>query len=313
MWGLFALKKKNNKFTLRLLRNFEFMLTKKILRKFTRYIKINKCFPAFFGLSFFKKNSNSRLNFWINFNKVSHNLFTKFSPAKSNIFSLINFSKLNVRRHLNRINSIRSKIINKKGKKNKLIAKKYLSLLRLNSTKFSKKRKFWVESRLWEKKASLFYGVNNIKKFRKLKADVFCSSKLRISGGLKLELQLNIILFKIGIFDNNIFMINKLVRKGVIFINNRPVKNPLRTIKIGDNIQVSPKFRKQIHKSFIYKMKKRMIFLKLPSYLEYNFNILYFSLIRLPTRSEVLRFYYGAFYLTNPSILNFADSKRSLK
>jgi ribosomal protein S4 len=249
----------------------------------------------------------------MNFNKISHNLLTKFSFAQSNIFSLITFSKLNVRKQLNRIKFIRSKITNKRGKKNKLRAKKYLSLLKLNAFNFSKKKKFWVESRLWEKKASLFYGINNIKKFRKLKASVFCSSKLRISGGLRLELQLNIILFKIGIFDINIFMINRLIRKKAILVNNRLVRNPLKSIKVGDDIQVNPKFRKQIHKSFVYKIKKKKIFLKLPSYIEYNFNILYFSLIRLPTRSEVLRFYYGAFYLTNPSILNFADNKRSLK
>jgi hypothetical protein len=130
---------------------------------------------------------------------------------------------------------------------------------------------------------------------------------------LYLELQLNIILFKIGIFGNNIFIINKYIRKGVIFINNRLVKNPLKSIKVGDNIHVNPKFRKRVYKDFIYKMKRRLIFLKLPSYLEYNFNILYFSLMRIPTRNEILRFYYGAFYLTKSSVLNFADSKRSLK
>lgn len=142
---------------------------------------------------------------------------------------------------------------------------------------------------------------------------LFCSSKLRVSGGLRLELQLNIILFKMGIFGNNIFLINKQIRQGFIFVNNRPVRNPLRVINLADNIHVNPKFRKQIHQNFIHKMKRRLIFLKLPSYIEYNFNILYFSLIRLPTRSEVLRFYYGAFHLNNPSVLNFADNKRSLK
>jgi hypothetical protein len=77
----------------------------------------------------------------MNFNKISHNLLTKFSFAQSNIFSLITFSKLNVRKQLNRIKFIRSKITNKRGKKNKLIAKKYLSLLKLNAFNFSKKKK----------------------------------------------------------------------------------------------------------------------------------------------------------------------------
>lgn len=121
------------------------------------------------------------------------------------------------------------------------------------------------------------------------------------------------ILFKTGVFGNNIFIINKHIRQGFIFINGRPVKNPLRSINIGDNIHVNPKLRRRFHKNFIYRMKKKLLFLKLPSYIEYNFNILYFSLIRLPTRSEVLRFYHGAFYLKNPSVLNFADNKRSLK
>jgi hypothetical protein len=63
MWGSFVFKKKNNKFTLRLLRNFEFILTKKILRSFDSRAKLNRCFPAFFGFSFFKKNPNSDLRF----------------------------------------------------------------------------------------------------------------------------------------------------------------------------------------------------------------------------------------------------------
>lgn len=314
IWGSFILKKKKSKLARRLLRNFEYILTRKILINISEdNFALNRCFSSFFGLSFFKKNNKSALNFWMNFNKISYNLFNKFSYSKSAIFSLINFSRSGVRKQLNKIYAVRSAHAEKMKKKNKRAAKKYLHLLKLDSINFKKKRKFWVESRLWEKKASLFYGINNIKKFRKLKASFFCSSKLRISGGLRLELQLNIILFKIGIFGNNIFMINKYIRKGVVFINNRLVKNPLRSVKIGDNIHVNPKFRKRVYKDFIYKMKNRLIFLKLPSYIEYNFNILYFSLIRLPTRSEVLRFYYGAFYLTNPSILNFADNKRSLK
>lgn len=127
-----------------------------------------------------------------------------------------------------------------------------------------------------------------------------------------MELQLNIILFKIGIFGDNIFIINKRIRKGLIFVNNRLVKNPLKIIKVNDNIQVNPKLRKSVHKVFTAKMKNKLIFLKLPSYIEYNFNILYFSLVRLPTKLEILRFYFGAFYMINPSILNFADTKRSI-
>lgn len=249
----------------------------------------------------------------MNFNKISHNLFNKFSYAKSSIFSLINFNRLSIRKLLRKLRIIRSDYIKNKEKKRRKSARKYLYLLRMGNTNFRKKSKFWVQSRLWEKKASLFYGINNIKKFRKLKAGAFYSSKLRIFSGLYLELQLNIILFKIGIFGNNIFMINKFIRKGTVYVNNRLIKNPLRSIKIGDNIHISPKFRKSVYNNFIYKMKKKLIFLKLPSYIEYNFNILYFSLIRLPTKSEVLRFYYGAFYLNNSSVLNFADSKRSLK
>lgn len=232
---------------------------------------------------------------------------------QGSVLSSIKFSRLKVYRHLKRVNALRSKLCNRRSRKRRLSGSNYLSLVRLDNFSFEKRKKFWVESRLWEKKASLFYGINNIKKFRKLKAKSFCSSKLRVSGGLQLELQLNIILFKIGIFGDNIFMINKRIRKGLILINNRLIKNPLKIIKIGDNIQVNPKFRKSIHKTFTAKMKKKLIFLKLPSYLEYNFNILYFSLIRLPTKLEILRFYFGAFYMTNSSILNFADNKRSIK
>lgn len=289
------------------------MLSKKILRNMPGRPIPNRCFPSYFGLSFFRKRLNSGLNFWINFNKVSRNLFLKFSSVHSSVSYIVGLNKLNIRKMLNKLYFLRMKSVGKRRVGKSKIKKNYISLLKMSTLNFEKKRKFWVNSRLWEKKACLFYGINNIKKFRKLKTGLFCSSKLRISGGLQLELQLNIILFKIGIFGNNIFLINKQIRQGLIFINGRPVKNPLRVVKLGDNIHVNPRLRKQIHKNFIYKMKNRLIFLKLPSYIEYNFNILYFSLIRLPTRSEVLRFYYGAFHLNNPSVLNFADNKRSLK
>lgn len=290
------------------------MLSKRILRNMAGRPIPNKCFPGYFGLSFFKKKLNSNLNFWINFNKISNNLFFKFSSVRSSVSYIVSLNKLNIRRLLNRLYFLRTKVANKrKAGRSKIKGGGYVSLLRVGSLNFEKKKKFWVNSRLWEKKACLFYGINNIKKFRRLKMNLFCSSKLRLSGGLRLELQLNIILFKMGIFGNNIFLINKQIRQGLFFINGRPIKNPLRVVKLADNIHINPKFRKQIHKNFINKMRSRLIFLKLPSYIEYNFNILYFSLIRLPSRSEVLRFYYGAFHLTNSTALNFANNKESLK
>ena len=63
IWGSLILKKKRNKFTLRLLRTFELMLSKRILRSMAGRPIPNKCFPSYFGFSFFKKRPNSNLNF----------------------------------------------------------------------------------------------------------------------------------------------------------------------------------------------------------------------------------------------------------
>lgn len=63
IWGSLVLKKKRNKFTLRLLRTFELLLSKKILRNITGRPTPNKCFPNYFGSSFFKKGPKSGLNF----------------------------------------------------------------------------------------------------------------------------------------------------------------------------------------------------------------------------------------------------------
>lgn len=63
IWGSLILKKKRNKFTLRLLRTFELMLSKKILRNMPGRPIPNRCFPSYFGLSFFRKRLNSGLNF----------------------------------------------------------------------------------------------------------------------------------------------------------------------------------------------------------------------------------------------------------
>mgnify|MGYP006990011169 CR=1 FL=1 len=63
IWGSLILKKKRNKFTLRLLRTFELMLSKRILRNISNRPIPNKCFSGYFGSSFFKKRSYSGLNF----------------------------------------------------------------------------------------------------------------------------------------------------------------------------------------------------------------------------------------------------------
>jgi hypothetical protein len=64
IWGSFILKKKNSKFTRRLLKHFEYILTRKILYRFgRRRVAVNRSFPSYFGLSFFKKNVKSGLGF----------------------------------------------------------------------------------------------------------------------------------------------------------------------------------------------------------------------------------------------------------
>lgn len=144
IWGSFALKKKNNiRFTKRILKHFEFMLTRKILYRFGRGRNaLNKNFPSYFGLSFFRKNIKSGLVFWMNFNKISNNLFNKFSYVRSSIFSLIGFSRANVRKQLRKLYYIRLKLKKRAELKTKKVVRKCIDLIKLQYPKIRRRNKF---------------------------------------------------------------------------------------------------------------------------------------------------------------------------
>lgn len=143
IWGTYILKKKNNKFTLRLLRGFEYYLTRKILSKFNnRQDVLNKCFSSFFNLTLFEKKAKSSLKFWLNFNKISHNLYNKFSLMQGSVLSSIKFSRLKVYRYLKKLSIFKSKLCSKRNRKRRLSGSNYLSLVRLDNFNFEKRKKF---------------------------------------------------------------------------------------------------------------------------------------------------------------------------
>lgn len=95
------------------------------------------------------------------------------------------------------------------------------------------------------------------------------------------------ILYRLGFFDN-IYKANELIRKGFVCINNKVVANPYYKVKLNDTLSINKKFMKMALCLFYYRLKNMNFHFVIPNFMECDFHIMHFSIIKVPTKLDFI-------------------------
>lgn len=191
----------------------------------------------------------------------------------------------------------------------------HISWLEVKHSWWKRKISNWWYVRMTEKRTAIFYGIFSVKKFRYIQNLSQKAMSLHVFYALKLEMMLNMVLFKLNIF-NNIYFSNNFIKLNGILLNNRPVYYPFRSITRNDVVSFSKIYFKKIFNLFTLKLyhsrslilkkaKKitnwqkaekyflinflrnpRVVFDK-PRYFVVNYKIMHALLWRFPKKSEI--------------------------
>lgn len=98
------------------------------------------------------------------------------------------------------------------------------------------------------------------------------------------------------LFRTNLFLTTKqiytFIKLGAFKINEVTVLNPYKVLSIFDSFSVNKKFFFIIWSFFLDKVRKNLILVNIPNYLDYDYKLLNFFIWRLPTETEC-RFTYS--------------------
>lgn len=178
-----------------------------------------------------------------------------------------------------------------------------ISWIKVNSG--VKKPESWWVIRELKRKVAFYYGFINIKKFRYIN-NLNKNMSVNSNYGIKLECMLNIFFLRLNFFDN-IFQINNLIKKTrFININNKLCTYPYRIINVFDTVSISKSYFKKMlnifikrcrfNKSYIlknfikkgYKRKKAIRnVVNVPTFIEYNYKIMHFTMIDRPKLNQI--------------------------
>jgi ribosomal protein S4 len=293
IYNIVLFNKKMSRFNYQIFKNLEYVLFKKMLRKFLIYTTDKKRFIPYThstGVRFMTKGHKS-------------NFINKLNSFNSNISAFMNLKKDSLLR--NTFFSLFVKMIeNSRGKLGYLNWSLFYAKKSLYGPR-NKKKAGWlfIPKRSFKKRfkrisaqhsdalkvMSIFYGFNNFNKFKKLLFFINYSSKIRREAVLHMEGRPNIILYRLNLVSS-IFIANKLIKRGMIKLNGRVCNSVVRNLKIYDNLSIDFKIYKFIINMLKKRLKNNNIWSSIPSYIEANFVIMHFSLISFPQVFDLLRF-----------------------
>lgn len=150
-----------------------------------------------------------------------------------------------------------------------------------------KKRRFIGKKRLTILKLKAFYGNIRLKSLKSLLN--LKSKNPRIWSGTKvflLENRLDIFLHRTNFFPT-IFFVKQFIKHQGVLVNGFRVANPNFQIKVSDIITIPGGFYYEFLNYFIAKLNENRVLRNLPSYVEANYRIGSFMVLRLPRGNEI--------------------------
>lgn len=298
IYNTLLVNKKMSRINYQIFKSLEFTLFKRMLRYFSEFSRKRSIIPYYKNINvrlFFNKTSTSNSKFkFINklnsFNNNMHNFVNikKNSIISNNFFSF--FLRILEKRkgklgYLNWNLFHAQKSMLKRG----IRKRRYVGWLFIPKRSHRRKGKNFSELiEGTDKQVAAIYGFNNLNKFRKLLHFLKCTSKIRRQAVLNMEGRINILLYRLNLVSS-ILTANKLIKRGLIKINNRVCDNVGRNLKLNDSFSINFKIYKFIINIFKKRLKNKDICFSIPSYIEANFVIMHFALVSYPQTFDLLK------------------------
>lgn len=130
-----------------------------------------------------------------------------------------------------------------------------------------------------------YYGFNKLKTFlRVFRRFEAAHGSFKFMFGL--EGLLSHLLFRCNIAPT-VRAAHLLIRCQAVYINNHGrVFTVHRCLNVGDKFGIIPRYIRTIYKLFRKSLKRRLIKINVPNYMEYNYRLMFFFIWRAPTIAE---------------------------
>ena len=142
---------------------------------------------------------------------------------------------------------------------------------------FKRKTKF-CKYFLKRQQFRLFYSFIKIKNLKKIIKKSLKKKNAVTFFSYSLESRVDVLLFRLNLV-NSLRMARLLIALGYIFVNNKKIKKYSYNLKKGEILNFHPKlffFLKKKIKNYI--LRKNLILLRIPNYIEYDLNRLFFTI-----------------------------------
>lgn len=150
-----------------------------------------------------------------------------------------------------------------------------------------KKRNFKAKNFFNMLKLRIFYGRMKTKPFKNLFKKVTKNKNLgSVATPLFLEGRLDTLLYRTNLFSS-IFALKNFIRDKNVFVNGLCITESKFLLNIGDIITISPVAYKGIYNHFLERLRSNKILVNYPPYLEANYRIGSFVLIKPPKFKEI--------------------------
>lgn len=186
--------------------------------------------------------------------------------------------------------NLAKKKLSKMRKKNfrNLYKKKFLYEINTKDKEFKKNiRRFRSKEYFNLFKLSVFYGNIKTKSFKPFLHTT--AKNQRIWAGstpFLLESRLDILLYRTNLFKS-IFFVKQFVKHQGVLVNGLCLHETNYQVRVGDIVVLPGNIYKEFYKKFYNNLKGNKILINTPNYLEINYQIGAFTIVKLPRGEEV--------------------------
>lgn len=92
-----------------------------------------------------------------------------------------------------------------------------------------------------------------------------------------------------------------LIRLRGVHLNGRILQSPHKCLRVGDRFGVLPRYIRYIFRGFRKTLRRRLLKVNIPNYLEYNYRLMLFFIWRRPTATERTFLHHTPFKRTLPA------------
>lgn len=148
--------------------------------------------------------------------------------------------------------------------------------------KKTKKWSLFALKNIYYKKVSLFFGFRKVANFFKIyRLACKLSKDNAFAVFLMLEGRLDNFLMRLNLFPS-VYFIKKFIEHGNVFVNNKIINYTSYNLNFNELVSFNKKYYKKLYFFIKSQLKRRKVFVNLPSFIEADYKLLVAMLIRNP-------------------------------